>query len=76
VDAYQTVRAELAKFDEKIVQKREIVLLTKNDTVSKEELNEKRVLLKRLNEAVYDVSIIDDASLKRWSDTLSQILGE
>jgi GTP-binding protein len=76
VAAYRSVRSELEKFDENILQKREIVLLTKNDTVSKEELEEKRVALKRLNKAVYDVSIIDDASLKNWSDTLSQILGE
>lgn len=76
VSAYRTVRAELAKFDEKALQKREIVLLTKNDIVSKEELTEKRNLLKGLNEAVFDVSVIDDASLKNWSDTLSQILGE
>lgn len=74
--AYKTVREELAKFDEKTLQKREIVLLTKNDTVSKEEVEEKRNILKGLNEAVFDVSIIDDESLKKWSDALSQILGE
>jgi GTPase len=39
VAAYETVRKELEDFDQNILQKHEIVLLTKSDTVSKEILN-------------------------------------
>jgi GTPase len=75
VQQYEAVRLELKNFDENILQKREIVLLTKSDCVSESDLEKKKMALLSHNLEVYTVSVIDDVSLKNMSDTLSQILG-
>ena len=74
VVAYDTVRAELKNFDQNILQKREIVLLTKSDLVSKEITEEKKAIFQAMGKEVYTISVIDDASVKVFSDALSKIL--
>lgn len=76
VAAYETVRNELAKFDPDILQKREIVLLTKSDTVGIDKISENIEKIKRLNTNVFSISVIDDVSIKNFSDSLSQILAQ
>jgi GTP-binding protein len=74
VKAYNIVRDELKNFDENILQKREIVLLTKTDTVSKEDLEIKQKSLERIGKTVYAVSVIDDVQMKEWGDALAREL--
>lgn len=75
VNAYHTIRNELESFGEKLIHKKEIIVLSKTDMVSKEVLDERR---KELSDAInvsdiYDVSSIDDASLKKFSDKITEI---
>ncbi len=73
VKTYHTVRNELTSFGEELVEKKEIIVLSKTDLVSKD------ILLKRKEElisalhipVIYDVSIKDSSSIKEFSDTLS-----
>ncbi|MBU3978877.1 GTPase ObgE [Patescibacteria group bacterium] len=64
VDAYTTVRAEFEKYNPKLLEKKEIIILTKTDLIDKTELKKKIKLLQKRNKSVETVSILDDESLK------------
>ena len=74
IKTYDTVRAEIKNFDPNILQKNEIVLLTKTDLVSKEDVEAKKALFLKLGKTVASVSVIDDESVKTFSDVLSKTL--
>lgn len=59
---YETVRNEFSKFNEELLNKKEIILLTKTDLVSKEEVEEKTKLFK--DKEILTVSIFDEISLE------------
>jgi GTP-binding protein len=69
-DAYKTVRTEFEKYNPKLLEKKEIIILTKTDLVSNAELEKKIKLLKKINKSVVSVSILDDESLKKLKTTL------
>lgn len=66
---YKVVREELKNFNRQLVEKEEIILLTKSDMVSAEQLVTKRRLLGRFGK-VYPVSILDDKSLEKLEKLL------
>jgi len=72
--AYNTIREELGKFDESLLKKEELILLTKTDMVSSEVLESHVELFKKTHKTVLAVSIIDDQSVKKLSDELVKIL--
>lgn len=74
VAAYTIVRKELEHFDLNILQKDEIVLLTKSDTVSKKILDEQIAIFQAMGKTVASVSVIDDSALKTFGDLLSKTL--
>lgn len=71
---YQTVRDELDAYDAELSRKPEIIFLTKTDLVSSEVASENMEALKGTGREVVSVSVIDDALLKKASDTLSAFL--
>ena len=68
--AYQAIRNELKTYNTELVQKDEIILLTKSDLVTEEELKKKMQMLKKYQKSVLAVSILDDDALKKLQDTL------
>lgn len=74
VATYQIVRKELELYNKDILKKPEIVALTKVDTITLEEREEKLSALRKVSDDVHAVSIIDDALLKEFSDYLTQTL--
>jgi len=73
VDAYTTVRAEFEKYNPKLLEKKEIIILTKTDLIDKTELKKKIKLLQKrntapgacgVNKSIVGVSILDDESLE------------
>lgn len=72
VSRYQIVRKELELYNKDISDKREVVVVTKTDLVSKEDLDSKINSLKSLGLEVLSVSIIDDQSLKSLTDFLTR----
>ncbi len=54
---YQTIRKELESYSEILAAKQEVILLTKTDLISPEELEKKVQEAKKLNERVYTFSI-------------------
>ncbi len=73
--AYRNIRNELEAFGETLADKKEIVVLTKTDMVTPEELeNKKKALEEVVGKGVATVSILDDAELKAFSDFLAKQL--
>lgn len=68
---YETVMKELAEYNPGLVEKKQILLLTKHDLVSEDEKKKKLKLLKKKNPNVIPVSIHDLDSLNE----LKKVLG-
>ena len=77
VEAYETVRRELARYDPVLSEKKEIILLTKTDTIT-DPASIKRVVeeMKKKTESVYTVSIYDDEAIKALQSTLLEEVRE
>lgn len=67
---YKIIRKELEKFDPELTEKEEIILFTKSDMCSGEELEEKKKNFSD-NVLIHTVSILDDGEVKGISDLLT-----
>ncbi len=76
--AYRTIRAELGMFNEELLKKEEIVILTKIDTVSDPKiLKKKQTELERVSKKeVHLLSLYEDGSIKELSEVLSTYLNK
>ncbi|MEX0652005.1 MAG: GTPase ObgE [Candidatus Paceibacterota bacterium] len=74
---YRTIRHELSSYNKELEGKKEILVLTKSDLVP-EELHEetRKSISKETKQEVFIVSILDDESVKQFSDTLTRLLKE
>ena len=68
-EVYKVVRTELGKFDESLIKKPEVIILTKTDTVTPE-VCEASVKKMQKYAKVFTVSVIDDASIKNLKDSI------
>lgn len=69
---YHTIHEELSNYDSRLLEKDEIILLTKIDLIDKKSLKEKIKLLKSLHKDIQTVSVYDDESinsLKKYLQT-------
>lgn len=73
---YKTVRNEIKKYDPILFKKKEILILTKNDVVSADELKKKIKIAEKLNDTVFTASLYDDKSIKELQDKLIKLLKE
>jgi GTPase len=73
-EVYDVIRLELKKYDEALLHKPELMLLTKTDMIDGKKLESFKKLFKKTHEHVLGVSIIDDESIKNLSDELVKIL--
>jgi GTP-binding protein len=71
---YSVIRDELARFDENLLKKPEILLLTKTDLISGEELRNKLDELKKINPKATAISQNDPESIKKLEKLLLQQL--
>ena len=75
--AYIAVRKELEASGQDIAGKREVVVLSKADLATPEEITAKQKALAKASEKqVIVLSVIDDALLKAFSDTLTKVIRE
>ncbi len=65
VETYNTVRNEFSEYNTKLLDKNEILLLTKSDLLTKEETGKKVKQLKKMNKKVYSINIYDDSEIKK-----------
>ncbi|MEN9614020.1 MAG: GTPase ObgE, GTP-binding protein [Candidatus Parcubacteria bacterium] len=71
---YKVVRKELKQFDPVLIEKPEVVILTKTDTVSREVLDEALSKMKKLCPTVLTVSVYDLDGLKALSKKIVDLL--
>ena len=76
MEVYKTIRNELKKYDPALLEKTEVILLTKTDMVDEKVLKSHIKLFQKTHKDVLSLSIIDDASIKTLSDSLVKILGK
>ncbi|MFA7302321.1 MAG: GTPase ObgE [Candidatus Paceibacterota bacterium] len=75
LSAYREVRHEIEAFGHGLADKREVIVLSKTDLVEAREAETRRKALESATgKEVLAVTVIDQASLKAFSDTLSVIL--
>ena len=72
--SYETIRKELGEYDKSLLQKSEVIILTKTDLVSKDSLEKSISILKEKNKKVLTVSVLDEDSLATLKAELSKIL--
>lgn len=70
-DAYKIVRKELELYNIDITKKSEIVVLTKTDLLSEQEVKKKIEILKSTGRNVIPVSVLDDKALKNLQFPIS-----
>jgi GTPase len=74
-EAYSAIRHELMTFNPALGEKEEIVVLSKVDMVSEEEIQEKKISLEKTSgKEVILLSVIDDTLLKKFQDMLTKKL--
>lgn len=61
---YKTVRREFEKFNPELLEKDEIIVLTKTDMVDEKDVEKKMKEVKKLKKPVVAVSVIDDVKIK------------
>lgn len=74
--AYHTFRTELEKFSSELLQKPELVVLTKTDAVSQEVVVKHQKAMESLSKKVTTVSILDDDLLKVFGERLAVMLSD
>ena len=70
VIAYEIVRKELLLYNKDILSKPEVILLTKIDMISQEDLEHKISEFKKIKKEVIPVSVLDDTTIKNLKDFL------
>ena len=68
--SYQVVRREFEKFNTELLTKPEIIVLTKTDLVSPEELAKKIESLSPLNNQIFPLSAFDDTAIEAFKQEL------
>ncbi|MDI9325362.1 MAG: GTPase ObgE [Alphaproteobacteria bacterium] len=75
VDAYKIVRKELKNSHHELENKKEIIVLTKTDTVSGENIETARIRLRKItNNEILFFSAIDDELVKQFTEEFSHLL--
>lgn len=79
VGAYKTIREELKKYGEGLPDKKEIIVLTKTDMVDAKAITSARKKLEKYvipGGKIFEVSVLDDAAIKKLGEELTKILGK
>ena len=70
LSAYETVRREFEEFDKSLLEKREIILLTKKDLTDEKKLQESKKLFEKKGLSAFDVSIYDNKSIENLKEKI------
>lgn len=72
--AYETVRTEFGQYNTSLLKKPEIILITKTDLVSNEEVKEKIKSLKKKGRKILACSIYDEKSIEKLKEEINSSL--
>jgi GTPase len=71
-----TVLKELEQFNPDLLEKLEIIVLTKSDTVDEKTIAKQKKKAEKWGKKVFVVSVLDDAQVKAFSDAVVQLLAQ
>ncbi len=71
LDAYNTIRAELGAYNLELLDKKEIVVITKSDVVTDKVLDSQIKELEAIKSSILVVSVLDDDSIHMLSDYIT-----
>ncbi|MBP6948622.1 MAG: GTPase ObgE [Candidatus Pacebacteria bacterium] len=73
---YTTIREELGKYDKKLLDREEVIVLSKVDTVDEKTCKEKIKALEKVSKSksIVTLSLYEDATIKNFGDMLIQTL--
>ncbi|MFA7315901.1 MAG: GTPase ObgE [Candidatus Paceibacterota bacterium] len=75
LDVYKKIRKELGAYDKSLLEKEEIIVLTKTDVVEDPKIIEKRKKeFEKLGNPILTLSLYDDASVKAFMKELAKML--
>lgn len=74
LQTYQTVRQEFEHFNKKLLEKPEIILLTKTDLVDQAVVAERMHVFKKSHDHVLSVSVFEEKSVIELKEQLKQLL--
>ena len=74
IETYETIRKELAAYDEELTQKAEIILLTKTDVTTPDRIKEMKTAFQKYGKQVYEITLFNDAEIKEFGDELIKFL--
>ena len=69
--AYKTIRNELGSYNKELLEKKEIIVLSKTDLVTEEVVQKN---LQELPKGTKTITVLDDVSITSFSKALSQVL--
>ncbi|MEX0919376.1 MAG: GTPase ObgE [Parcubacteria group bacterium] len=72
LEDYEVVRNELELYNKEIVEKSEVIVLTKVDMIDKADKTKKIKTLKTLGKKVFEMSVLDDKLVHAFGDYLSK----
>ncbi|MDO8492785.1 MAG: GTPase ObgE [bacterium] len=75
-ETYKIVRQELDKYSPELTKKQEVIILTKTDMISEEELKKKEKIARAFSKNVLGATILDDASVKLLAESITKMLGK
>ena len=71
VEAYKSIHNELSSYNKELAEKDEIIILTKTDVTSSDIVDKQiKALTEHANAVVYPVSILDNASISKFVESL------
>ena len=75
-ESYKTIRAELGKYDEELLKREEVIVLSKIDTVGEKEIKDKIKALEKASKSknIITLSLFQDETVKEFGDGLIKIL--
>lgn len=73
---YKTIRKELGKFNPRLLEKKEYLIVSRADEKSPKDVEKIMKKLKKLNENVFSLSILEEESLKNIKSLLNKIRDE
>lgn len=76
IENYKKIRNELEKYDSELASKKEVILLTKTDSVSDKEIKQAVKEFKTLNSKTFAITLFDDTEIKKFADEFIKILNK
>lgn len=76
IGVYKMIREELEKYGDGLADKPEVIILTKTDIVDAKAIAAARKKLEKYNKDILEVSVLDDASVKKVGEEITKRLGK